>query len=179
MTTKRAHKGQYELPFDDLPDAPHIDEHSDQKALRVEEQDIIAEAFRILEERHRHGDALTSPDATRAFLRIKLAEARNEVLGCVFLDNRHRVIATEDIFLGTIDGASVHPRVIVQRVIEHNAAAVILYHNHPSGVAEPSQADIRITERIKTVLAVLDTKLLDHIVVSVEGYTSLAERGLM
>jgi DNA repair protein RadC len=169
---------QYELPFGDLPDERPTQSAS-KDDLRVEEQGIIEQAFAILERRHRHGDPLTAPDVTRAYLRLKLAEAPNEILGCVFLDNRHRVIATEDIFLGTIDGASVHPRVIVQRVIVHNAAAIILYHNHPSGVAEPSQADIRITARIKDALALIDVRVLDHLVLSVEGCTSMAERGLV
>ncbi len=97
----------------------------------------------------------------------------------IFLDNRHRIIAFEELFQGTIDGASVHPRVIVRRALELNAAAGIMVHNHPSGVAEPSQADIQITDRVKSALAIVDVRILDHIVVSDEETVSLAERGLL
>ena len=169
---------QYDLPFDEPEESPTTQEKTPEQ-LRVEEQGIIDHAFRILEARHRHGDALTSPEATRSYLRLKLAEELNEVFGCIFLDNRHRVIKDEYLFRGTIDGASVHPRVVVQKTVLYNAAAVIFYHNHPSGVAEPSQADVRITTRLKDALALVEVKVLDHIVVSVEGHTSLAERGLI
>lgn len=146
----------------------------------VNEDDVIAEAFRILCNRHRAGEVLTSPEATRDFIRLRLAEELNEVFGCIFLDNRHRVIAVEELFRGTIDGASVHPRVVVQNALTaHNAAAVIFYHNHPSGIVEPSQADLRITQRLKEALALVDIRVLDHVIVSFEGSTSLAERGLL
>jgi DNA repair protein RadC len=97
----------------------------------VREQGILDQAFAIRAKRHQRGETLTSPESTRAFLRLKLADAPNEVFGCIFLDNRHRLIAVEDLFFGTIDGASVHPRVIVQKAMVHNAAAILAYHNHP------------------------------------------------
>ncbi len=176
---------QYDLPLEFADDSEDEDDlsvgppssalHADQ----VREQGIIDEAFEILATRHRRGEALTTPECTKRFLQLKLAEQHNEVFGCIFLDNRHRVITVEDIFFGTIDGASVHPRVIVEKALGHHAAAVIAYHNHPSGVAEPSQSDIRITGRIKEAVALVDVRLLDHIVVSIEATTSLAERGLL
>jgi len=122
---------------------------------------------------------LTSPEATRAYLRLEIGERHNELFGVLFLDNRHRVIAKEELFYGTIDGASVHPRVVVSRALALNAAAVVFYHNHPSGVAEPSQSDLRITQRLKDALALVDIRVLDHLVVSTEDATSLAERGLL
>ncbi len=97
----------------------------------------------------------------------------------MFLDNRHRVLCFEEMFQGTIDGAQVHPRVVVQRALEANAAAVILYHNHPSGVAEPSKADENITRRLKDALSLVDVRVPDHFVVGAEDVTSFAERGLL
>ena len=164
---------QYKLPLD--PPAETLPAHP-----AVKDDDVIAEAFRILRNRHRTGEVLTSPEATRDYIRLRLAEEPNEVFGCIFLDNRHRVVAVEELFRGTIDGASVHPRVVVQHALTaHNAAAVIFYHNHPSGVVEPSQADLRITQRLKDALALVDVRVLDHLIVSFEGSTSLAERGLL
>jgi DNA repair protein RadC len=100
-----------------------------------------------------------------------------EVFACLFLDTRHRVISYEELFQGTIDGASVHPREVLRRALQHNAAAVILAHNHPSGVAEPSDADRRITTRLKDALALVDIRVLDHIVIGDQLATSFAERG--
>jgi len=101
------------------------------------------------------------------------------VFACVFLDNRHRIIAFEELFQGTIDGASVHPRVVVQKALENNAAAVIFAHNHPSGVAEPSMADQRITQRLKDALALVEIRVLDHFIVTAEDSISFAERSLL
>lgn len=125
------------------------------------------------------GDALTSPDQTRRYLSAQLRDRTQEVFACLFLDNRHRVLGYEELFFGTVDGASVHPREVVRHCIAHNAAAVILAHNHPSGVAEPSRADEQITERLKQALALVDVRLLDHMVVGDGEITSLAERGLI
>ncbi|MGM0594988.1 MAG: RadC family protein [Pseudomonadota bacterium] len=125
------------------------------------------------------GDALTSPEHTRRFLNARLRGYHQEVFGCLFLDNRHRVIEFEELFHGTIDGASVHPREVVRRCLAHNAAAVILAHNHPSGVAEPSRADEQITHRLKEALALVDVRLLDHMVIGDGEITSLAERGVI
>lgn len=144
-----------------------------------DDQKIVAQALAILSYAHRAGQILDSPDETEKFLRLKLAEQKNELFGCMFLTNRHAVIAIEELFFGTIDGASIHPRVIVQKALLHNAAAVILYHNHPSGVAEPSKADEQITQRIKDALALVDVRVLDHIVVSTDECVSFADRGLI
>ncbi|NEV61578.1 RadC family protein [Thiorhodococcus minor] len=124
-------------------------------------------------------DVLTSPEATRDYLKMRLYGSPQEVFACLFLDNRHRVIRYDELFHGTIDGASVHPREVVRRVIETNAAAVIFAHNHPSGVAEPSQADLRITQRLKDALAIIEVRVLDHIIVGEGEGTSFAERGLL
>lgn len=122
---------------------------------------------------------MTSPDATRAYLKLRLYCLEYEVFSVLFLDNRHRVIVYEEMFRGTIDGASVHPREIVRRVIETNAAAVIFAHNHPSGVAEPSPADLSLTQKLKNALSMIDVRVLDHIVIGDVESVSFAERGLL
>ena len=122
---------------------------------------------------------MATPEAVRQYLAVHYAGQEREVFGCLFLDNRHRLIAVEEMFLGTIDGASVHPREVVKRALKLNAAAVILAHNHPSGVAEPSQADELITARIRDALALVDIRVLDHLVVGGTTVTSFAERGLI
>jgi DNA repair protein RadC len=125
------------------------------------------------------GPPLANPRATREFLRAQLRDRDHEVFCCLFLDNRHRVIAFEEVFRGTIDGASVHPRDVVKLALSRNAAAVILAHNHPSGIAEPSQADEMITGRLRDALALVDIRVLDHIVVGDGACVSFAERGLI
>jgi len=125
------------------------------------------------------GSVLSNPRATRDFLRMRLRDLRHEVFCCVYLDNRNRVIAFAELFRGTIDGASVHPREVVKEALAHNAAAVILAHNHPSGIAEPSQADELITRRLKEALALVDIRVLDHLVVGDDSCESFAERGLL
>ena len=124
------------------------------------------------------GDVMSSPAVVRDYLRLQLATQEREVFACLFLDNRHRLIAFEELFFGTVDGASVHPREIVKSALHYNAAALILAHNHPSGVAEPSQADQRITERLRDALALIDVRVLDHFVVG-DDVVSSAERGLL
>ena len=123
--------------------------------------------------------ALTSPKATRDFLRAQLRHQQREIFGCLFLDNRHRVLRFEELFQGTIDAAAVYPREVVRRALALNAAAVIVAHNHPSGVAEPSRADEQITRRLQEALAVVDIRLLDHFVVGDGEPVSFAERGLL
>jgi DNA repair protein RadC len=127
----------------------------------------------------RRQPVLTNPRAVRDYLSVHYAGQEREVFGVMFLDNRHRLIAVEEMFLGTVDGASVHPREVVKRALRLNAAAVILAHNHPSGVAEPSQADELITARIRDALALVDIRVLDHLIVGGTSVTSLAERGLI
>jgi len=130
-----------------------------------------------LEESLVRGAALSNPQDTSRFLILSLRHYQREVFCCLFLDSQHRFLASEELFLGTIDSASVHPREVVQRCLHHNAAAVIFAHNHPSGVAEPSQADRQITERLQAALGLLDIRVLDHVVVGDTGTVSLAERG--
>lgn len=143
------------------------------------DRDIIALATKILEQRMQMGDALTCPDDTKRFLTVALSHLEQEVFACIFLNNRHQVISFDKLFYGTIDGASVHPREVVKRAITHNAAAIIAAHNHPSGVPEPSQADIILTRRLRESLGLVDVRLLDHIVVGGAETVSLAERGLL
>ncbi len=145
----------------------------------VEKRSLMAMALTMLAEQHRPGNALGSPEETRRYLRIRLAEHKNEVFGCLFLDNRNRIIEVAELFQGTIDGASVHPRVVVQKALEFNAAAILFFHNHPSGVAEPSHADEAITRRLKEALALVDVRVLDHFVVTAGESVSFAERGLL
>ena len=134
-------------------------------------------ATRYLEERIRRSDALTSPAHTSQFLCARLRSRPHEVFACLFLDNRHRVISFEEMFRGTIDGASVHPREVAKRALELNAAALIAAHNHPSGVAEPSRSDRAITSRLRDALALVDVRLLDHFVIGDGEVVSFAERG--
>jgi DNA repair protein RadC len=127
----------------------------------------------------RAGPLLDSPRATRDFLIARLRDSPHELFCCLHLDNRHRLIAFEELFRGTIDGASVHPREVVKQALARNAAALILAHNHPSGVAEPSQADELITRRLREALALVDIRVLDHLIVADTGCLSFAERGLL
>lgn len=141
-------------------------------------QAVLEMARRYLFEGLKRGDSLTSPEETRQFLTSQLRDYPHEVFAVLFLDQRHRVIRFEEMFRGTIDGASVYPREVVKKSLEFNAAAVIFAHNHPSGVAEPSQSDERITKRLKDALALVDIRVLDHFVVGDE-VVSFAERGLL
>ncbi|MDH3620284.1 MAG: DNA repair protein RadC [Gammaproteobacteria bacterium] len=125
------------------------------------------------------GEAIRSPADTEAFLQARLRHLGHELFCCLFLDNRHRVLGFEELFRGTIDGTSVYPREVVKEALAVNAAAVILAHNHPSGVAEPSQADERITKRLKSALDLVDIRLLDHLIIGDGIATSLARRGLV
>ena len=127
----------------------------------------------------RVGPLLGSPKATRDYLSARLRHLEHEVFCCLYLDKRHRLMHCEELFRGTIDGASVHPREIVKLALQRNAAAVIVAHNHPSGIAEPSQADELITQRIKEALGLVDIRLLDHLIVGAGACVSLAERGLL
>jgi DNA repair protein RadC len=132
---------------------------------------------RYLEAELRGRETLTDPELSARYLKSRLSAYPYEVFACLFLDNRHRVIAFEELFRGTIDGASVHPREVVRRCLVHNAAAVILAHNHPSGVAEPSSADRAITLRLRDALVLIDVRVLDHFVIGDGVPTSLARRG--
>jgi DNA repair protein RadC len=149
------------------------------KAKYVQLQAVMEMNRRYLREELTGRDVLTSPDATRDYLKLRLRGLSHEVFACLFLDNRHRIIQYQELFRGTIDGASVHPREVVIEALRWNAAAVIFAHNHPSGVAEPSQADLQITTRLREALALVDVRVLDHIIVGEGGGTSFAERGLL
>jgi len=127
----------------------------------------------------RAGPLLDSPAATHRYLIARLRDRPHELFCCLHLDNRHRLIAFDELFRGTIDGASVHPREVVKQALARNAAAVILVHNHPSGVAEPSQADELITRRLSAALALVDIRVLDHCIVADNACLSFAERGLI
>ena len=145
----------------------------------AEKGSLLALALKVLSARHHRGHIIRSPSDTQAYLRLRLADKQAEVFGCLYLDNRHRILELCELFNGTIDGTSVYPRVVVQRALEVNAAAVILFHNHPSGVAEPSQADERITRRLKSALELIDVRLLDHFTVAAGDSASMASRGLI
>ena len=149
------------------------------KATFAQLQAVLEMTRRHLQEQLQREDSLENPDTTRRFLASRLRHLPHEVFACLFLDNRHRVIVFEELFRGTIDGASVHPREVVRRALQHNAAAVILSHNHPSGVAEPSRSDIQLTRRLTEALALIDVRVLDHIVVGDNNGVSFAERGLI
>jgi DNA repair protein RadC len=127
----------------------------------------------------RKGTALTSPQLTRDFLTLKLGALEHEVFAVILLDGRHRVIEYVELFRGTIDGASVHPREVVKLALAKNAAAVVLAHPHPSGVAEPSQADEILTRRLRDALQLVDIRVLDHVVVAGGAAVSFAELGLL
>jgi DNA repair protein RadC len=130
-------------------------------------------------ERLQRGPALNDPTEAENFLLASLRDLGHELFVCLFLDNRHRVICYEPLFRGTIDGATVHPREVLRQALACDAAAVILAHNHPSGVAEPSDADCRITRRLADALALVDIRVLDHLIVGDGECVSLAQRGLI
>jgi DNA repair protein RadC len=138
---------------------------------------VLEMAKRYQFQRSTEREFMESPDAVKNYIALNMRQRQNEVFACLFLDNRHRVIVYEELFTGTIDSATVHPREVVKAAMRTNAAAVVLAHNHPSGIAEPSQADIDITKKLSKLLSVIDVRVLDHIIVG-DGYqTSLAERG--
>ncbi len=140
---------------------------------------VVELGRRQLRETMSRGSPLENPRATRDYLRATLRDLPHELFCCLLLDNRHRVISFAELFRGTIDGASVHSREVVKHALQANAAAVILAHNHPSGVAEPSRADELITRRLRDALSLVDIRLLDHFVVGETCCVSLAERGLI
>ncbi len=142
-------------------------------------QAVMEMAKRHFKEVLQRGSALTSPDITRAYLSAQLRGYSYEVFACLFLDNQNRVIQLDELFRGTIDSASVYPREVVKQALMHNAAAVIFAHNHPSGIAEPSQADKLITEKLKQALALFDIRVLDHFIIGDGQPYSFAEHGLL
>lgn len=145
----------------------------------VTEEDILTMARQLARKRLAKGAPIDKPASAINYMEALLRDYEHEVFCVLFLDNRHRVIAFEQLFRGTIDGASVYPREVLKRALALNAAAVILAHCHPSGLGEPSQADIRLTKRLKESLTLVDIRTLDHVVVGVDSCVSMAERGLL
>jgi DNA repair protein RadC len=141
------------------------------------ENETIAAAADILLRRMTRLGSVRDPGSATDYLRMRLAGMEREVFFVLFLDTRHSIIAAETASIGTLDGAEVHPREIVKQALEHNAAAIICAHNHPSNSPEPSTADRAVTARLKQALALVEIRLLDHFVVTAEGCTSLAQRG--
>jgi len=142
-------------------------------------QAVLEMARRHLSASMKEGDVLTSPDLVRSYLSAQLRHQPHEIFAVLFLDSQHRLIAYDEIFFGTIDGASVYPREVVKKALSHNAAAAILAHNHPSGIAEPSQSDRRITQRLQEALDLVGVRVIDHMVVGDKEVISFAERGLL
>jgi DNA repair protein RadC len=141
------------------------------------EADILALAEDILRRRLERQGALTSPEVSADFLRMRIGALPHEEFHIVWLDTRHQVLTTERLFTGTIDGSSVYPREVVRRALQINAAAAVLSHNHPSGNPEPSSADRLITRRLQEALALIEVRVLDHLVIGAGSHVSMAARG--
>lgn len=153
--------------------------HGMGQAKYAQLQAVLEMSRRALKEELQRGDALNSPRAVRDYLQLLLGGRQQEVFLAMFLDTQHRVVAAEELFHGTLSQTSVYPREVVKRALAHNAAAVILAHNHPSGVAEPSQSDRLLTDALKQALSLVDVRVLDHFVVGAGKTLSFAEQGLM
>ncbi len=145
----------------------------------VSADEIVTMAKQLLNRRFAKGRLITDVAASKDFLTLKLSHLEHEIFSILFMDNRHKVIAYEELFRGTIDGASVYPREVVKRALQLNAAAVILSHNHPSGDTEPSQSDINITNRLKKALELVEIRVLDHIIVGGSETISMADKGMI
>lgn len=142
-------------------------------------QAVLEMGRRHLKSSLERGDAMESPHQVRAYLSSKLRHKRREVFACLFLDNKHQIINYEELFLGTINAAAIYPREVVARALANNAAAVVLAHNHPSGIAEPSISDQQITDRLIKALDMIDVRVIDHMVIGDSKVVSFAERGLL
>jgi len=149
------------------------------QAKYVQLQAVLEMSRRYLQETVSRQSSLNNPEDTKQYLQSKLAHQEREVFACLYLDNKHHVIAFEELFFGTIDGASVHPREVVKSTLQHNAVAVIFAHNHPSGNSEPSQSDIDITQQLIKALLLIDVRVLDHLIIGKGSVASLAELGLL
>lgn len=146
-------------------------------AKYVQLQAVMEMSRRHMESTLSRGDALVDAKTTQNYLKQRLRAYSHEVFACLFLDNKHRMIAFEELFRGTLDGAAVYPREVVKQALAHNAAAIIFAHNHPSGSAQPSQADYDITQRLKSALHLIDIRVLDHIIIGDGESLSFAETG--
>ena len=143
----------------------------------VRQDDVIEKAVQCIQRQFQRGKQMSCANISKDYAQVLLAGHDREVFAVMFMDNKHRILACEEMFYGTIDGASVYPREVVKTALKHNASAVILAHNHPSGDPEPSQADIQITRRLKDALQLIDVRILDHIIVG-KTALSMAEKGL-
>ncbi|NLA66722.1 MAG: DNA repair protein RadC [Gammaproteobacteria bacterium] len=168
---KPARKRASKVKSEDTP------EYTSQDHARACGDQIIARALQILDARLHEGEALTDPTAAGNYFKLRLQPNEREVFAALYLDSRHRVIAYDELFFGTVDGAEVHPREVVKAALRHNAAAVIIGHNHPSGSSEPSAADRAVTARLKQSLHLVEIRLLDHFVIGKGAPVSLASRG--
>ncbi|WP_077034561.1 DNA repair protein RadC [Pelomonas sp. KK5] len=148
-------------------------------AKRAEIAAVLEIARRALQQQLVERPILSSPEAVRSFLQLKLGAHPHEVFAVLFLDSQLRLIAFDEMFNGTLHSTTVHPREIVKRALQHGAAAVMLAHNHPSGVAEPSQADVLLTRRLIEALSLVDVRVMDHLVVCAGSVASLVERGMI
>ena len=146
---------------------------------RATAQELMKALNRFISNRVRKGSSMESPHAVRAYLRMQLSQLEYEMFCMLALDNRHRLIAYLPLFRGTIDGAAVHPREVVKEALRYNAAAVIFVHNHPSGIAEASNADKLITQRLREALGLIDIRVLDHLIIASDQAVSFAELGLL
>jgi DNA repair protein RadC len=173
----RSDRGALSTPADTF--STNFVRESSESRKHVPDSEIIEAALKILARRIARGSVLASPRAARDYLALRFGEVEHEVFAALYLDKRHRLIACEELFRGTVDGASVHPRIVVKEALKHNAAALIITHNHPSGNAEPSQADELITQRLKSALELIDVRLLDHVITAGGQSLSMAERGLL
>ncbi|MDQ2925487.1 MAG: DNA repair protein RadC [Acidobacteriota bacterium] len=163
----------------ELPPGDVVDTCGRQKTYDAGDR-AIRRALRVLELRLRaRGPLLGSPTEVRDYLRLRVAPLEHEVFVVLFLDSQHHLIACDELFRGTLAQTSVYPREVVKAALRHNAAAVVLAHNHPSGVAEPSRADELLTQALKAALALVDVRTLDHLVVGAQATVSFAERGLI
>lgn len=143
-------------------------------------EEVINAAKHIMETMMVQRDTfLTNNELVRQYLMLRLGNEEREIFCVMFLDSQHRLIATEDLFMGTIDGTAVYPREVVRAALKYNAAAIVIAHNHPSGMVEPSKADQRVTQRLIAALELVDIRVLDHFIVSGTASMSFAERGLM
>jgi DNA repair protein RadC len=155
------------------------DIHGMGPAKFVQLQAVLEMSRRALQEEMQSGDALNSPRAVRDYLQLLLRSRQQEVFVAIFLDAQHRVVASEELFQGTLTQTSVYPREVVKRALHHNAAALIFAHNHPSGVAEPSDSDRLLTHALKESLQLVDVRVLDHFIVAGAGCLSFAEKGML
>lgn len=148
-------------------------------AIKVQpsDEEILAAAEAILHNRLARQGKISEPSEAARYLQSRCAHFEHEIFGVVFLDTRHQIIAVEHLFRGTIDGSEVHPREVAKAALQHNAAALVLFHNHPSGNPEPSAADRAVTARLKQALALLEIRILDHFIITAGSWTSMAQRG--